>query len=152
MDFRQPQCGNFFSFVGHCGTLAVLLLCHRWLVSLSWIYSTGRSNYQQNLYDARGRRKHKIAALFSSPASKDVMLFQIRSHAEALNSIATALPEIWRCARPVLNHIPIQQRQIFLCIRITGKALFLMGQLHYAASSIVVLLLANPDGLWLNLP
>lgn len=39
------------------------------------------------------------------------MFFQIRSHAEALNSIATALPEIWRCARPALNHIPIQRRQ-----------------------------------------
>jgi CPA1 family monovalent cation:H+ antiporter len=38
------------------------------------------------------------------------VLFQVRGDAEALDSIATALPQIRRCAGPSVNHILIQQR------------------------------------------
>jgi hypothetical protein len=42
------------------------------------------------------------------------VLFQNCRDAEALDSIATSLPEIWRRARAAVNHISIQQRRFFV--------------------------------------
>ena len=59
---------------------------HRWsLDSLSWFYSSRRLLCKQDLYDPSWVGKYKAETLFSSLASKNSLLFQVRRNAEAFN-------------------------------------------------------------------
>ena len=97
--------------MGDRGHLAVLFLCHRWLVSLSWLYSRRRPDCQQDLHDQGGGRKHSVAPLSGSITSQNSLLFQIRGNAGTLDSIVTSLPQIPGCPSSSMNHSLIQQRR-----------------------------------------
>jgi hypothetical protein len=91
--------------------LEMLLLCHRWLVSLSRIYSRRRSDCQQDLHDTGRRRKYSVASLPRKTASQDPMLLKIRGNAQTLDSLATALAQILGCPDSSMIHCIIQQCQ-----------------------------------------
>jgi hypothetical protein len=107
---RGPQQRDVQALVADGAGLEVLLLGHRWLAGLSWVHSSRRPDCQQDLHDSCRGREHPVAALLGKVAPQDVVLLQVRGDAEALDSIATALPQVWRAASPSINHMPIQQR------------------------------------------
>lgn len=87
--------------------MAQLLLCHRWLQSLSDVYQRWRSDCQQNLYDTRDVRKYKAEALQSLIASENIVLLEVRRYAEVLYPIVTVLPQI--------SHDPSKYKVIKKC-------------------------------------
>ncbi len=64
--------------------------------------------YMTRVEGENTRLRHYLAFV----ASQNTMLFQVRGNAEVLDSIATALPEIWKNSPLSLIHTPIQQRLI----------------------------------------
>lgn len=122
MGFRRSQCQNVPTLVGNRRDLAMLLLCHRWVVSVSGLHSRRRSDCEQDVYDPCGGRKYSFASLPGSTASQDPVLLQVRRNAGTLHSTITSLSQIWRCACSSVDHIPIQQRHRFNNHRISdGK-------------------------------
>lgn len=84
--------------------LALLLLGHRWLESVSDVHPRRRPDCEQDLHDAGRGGEHKVAAPLGAAASQDVVLLQVSGDVEVFAAVVAALLEVSNSASASMNH------------------------------------------------